>query len=67
MAKEGIVRLDKLVFFCEKAGEVIVKTAAASFMGGESECEICGSHGSVEVTFWCDACKKNHKVELRSW
>ena len=31
------------------------------------ECEICGSHGNVEVGFVCPVCKQYHTVELYSW
>lgn len=34
----------------------------------EQECELCGSHGSVEIEIQtCPNCKKDHSFTLREW
>jgi hypothetical protein len=42
-------------------------TEKLSIMGYDHECELCGSHGSVEVNVTCPKCHKDLTVEIRSW
>jgi len=35
---------------------------------GESECELCGSHGDISINVeQCPECHKKHDIEVRSW
>lgn len=53
--------------FCENLEKnVTVDISKLYFLGSESECELCGSHGSVNVSVNCE-CGKNHSIELSSW
>ena len=53
--------------FCDNLSKnVSVDITKACFTGSESECDLCGSHGSVKVYVTCE-CGKNHDIELESW
>lgn len=61
------IEVKGLNIYCEKLHkEVFVDIKDCCWFGGESECELCGSHGNVSVDFKCE-CGKSHEVELRSW
>lgn len=32
-----------------------------------SECELCGDHGDVEISWTCKACNKGYIYTLKSW
>jgi hypothetical protein len=49
------------------AKNVIVKKESLYWSGGESECEMCGSHGSVDVVINKCVCGKKHEICLRDW
>jgi hypothetical protein len=34
---------------------------------GESECEMCGSHGNVSIDVKCENCNKIHEITLKDW
>lgn len=38
-----------------------------SFSASESECELCGSHGSIHVYVNQCECDKTHDIEISSW
>jgi hypothetical protein len=38
-----------------------------SWRGSESECEICGSHGGVYLSFTCSKCKTYNEIEVYAW
>lgn len=56
-------------FLCPKTKEqCLLKLSDVYFAGREGECEICGSHGSVDMTIEkCPSCGKEHKVILNEW
>jgi hypothetical protein len=33
----------------------------------ESECDLCGSHGSMTLSFKCPQCENHHNFELKEW
>lgn len=38
-----------------------------SLLGANSqECDMCGSHGAIELSFSCE-CGEHHYIELNSW
>ena len=49
--------------WCEKE----VASDKVTFGSWESECEMCGSHGSIYFTFHCPNCDKYLQIELNSW
>lgn len=49
----------------EKAVNILIE--GHQFYSSESPCEMCGSHGSVSITFDCKECGKNHEIEINSW
>ena len=53
-------------FTCRETGLQRTVVNAHDFTFGEQECELCGSHGSLEVDIKCK-CGKTHTVELKSW
>jgi len=61
------IEIRGLKVYCEKLDkEVMIDVKDCYWNGGESECELCGSHGNVGVEFKCE-CGKNHEIELKSW
>lgn len=48
--------------------ERVAEVDSFSWGGSESECEICGSHGEVHMSFVnaCE-CGMYHSIELSSW
>lgn len=38
-----------------------------TFGAWESECEMCGSHGSIHFNSRCPNCDKYLQIELNSW
>lgn len=32
-----------------------------------SQCDICGSHGTTELSFVCESCGKSHTILLAEW
>jgi hypothetical protein len=53
-------------FTCREKGLQRTKVSEHDFTSYDQECEICGSHGSMEVDLKCE-CGKTHCVELKSW
>lgn len=47
--------------------EVDLDMNQVHYSSSESECEICGSHGSVKLKIDKCKCGKSHTVELDSW
>ena len=60
-----ILTLTAICAKCE--GEVILKREDLGFYGHADECEMCGSHGEVTVSFNCPDCGKYNSVEVASW
>jgi len=61
------VEVKGLKIYCEKLDkEIMVDIKNCFWDSGQSECEVCGSHGNVSVDFKCE-CGKDHEVELKSW
>ena len=53
-------------FYCRKSGRQSVEVSRHAFSFGEQECEMCGSHGHLNVDVKC-GCGKTHNIELKSW
>lgn len=49
--------------------EITVKAPSGnlSFTGSSDECEICGSHGSVDLCIYNCECGVSHDICLNSW
>ena len=47
---------------CSLHGDFTIPISECHFTGGEAECELCGSHGSVEVEIICPLCLKKAKT-----
>ena len=55
-----------IVYFCDVLKKEIVCKDLHSLHASESECELCGSHGSIEFSVNCE-CGKYHDIEIQSW
>ena len=64
--KVNVVSFKEMIFLCD-GSEVIVKADDISILSHEEECDLCGSHGEVEVDFTCPLCGNYHEVKLLSW
>ena len=52
--------------FCKKISTI--KVDGHDFSSSESDCELCGSHGSVSVDLKCPKCGYQHlDFELNGW
>lgn len=59
--------LKSISIYCPNKKRIVsVPLVNLSWSADDSECEMCGSHGSVEVEFECK-CGKSHSIELDSW
>lgn len=64
---------EKTKFLCVKIHcpnldkEVELHLDEIYFSSSESECGLCGSHGSVELQIHKCECGKSHDIELNSW
>ena len=57
-----------LTYKCSKTKKnVTVELKSSDFSASSSECEVCGSHGEVEIYWDCTSCGKSHTIELKSW
>jgi len=60
-----------VTFICIKTGKEVTVNLTAPYYHAissyESECELCGSHGYVDVSVTCPECKKVHDFSLKSW
>lgn len=59
-------KVTSMTILCPTLNKEVV-TTNYSFSGSESECEICGSHGSVNVCIMGCECGKTHDIQLSSW
>lgn len=54
-------------FFCPDLGEnVEIKFDELEWDYDSADCELCGSHGHLEVSFKC-RCGKNHSLRISEW
>jgi hypothetical protein len=51
---------------CPK-GHVTQLGESVNVTGWEQDCELCGSHGGVELDFVCAECNKSYTIDLNSW
>ena len=67
-AKKKEVSLESIVinFTCDGVGGGVA-VEACDFHSSESECDLCGSHGSMSVDFKCTVCGNYHTIELKEW
>lgn len=57
-----------VTFVCWKCKEEVSDIVDTSnFSVNTSECDLCGTHGELEVYVTCPSCKKYTSIELRSW
>lgn len=67
MAKEKAL-LNYVVFFCLSCQkETKVAGEEVHYASYSDECELCGSHGSTELSYTCQHCGNSHTVEVNSW
>lgn len=50
---------------CNKDNSIILLEHDIS--AGESQCELCGSHGDISFECKCPKCKETINVTVRSW
>lgn len=71
--------VEAVIVSCSEHGVFMIPFSECNFTGGETECEMCGSHGSVDLEVTCPGCALNLKpkqlqlgkakafIELKSW
>jgi hypothetical protein len=65
--KAELNKLVGLKIYCEKLDkEILVDINKCYFDGGESECELCGSHGHISVDVTCE-CGNSHTITIKDW
>lgn len=66
--KKGKTKFLSVKIHCSNLDkEVDLDMNQVHYSSSESECEICGSHGSVKLKIDKCKCGKSHTVELDSW
>ena len=65
--KKAIVELVLIEFKCSNHKKnILIEAKNLEWCGHSDLCDLCGSHGSIEVSFKCP-CGETHTVELDSW
>lgn len=60
--------LNSLSVYCPVLDkEISLLLSDVSFGGSESECEMCGSHGSVTLSIYKCQCGGMHDIVLKEW
>jgi hypothetical protein len=71
MARKVVVKDESkvvgIVYFCDVLKKELVTKDVNSLTSSESECELCGSHGSITFSVYNCECGKNHDIEIKSW
>ena len=63
--KDRVTKLLTLSFRCGNCnGDVTIDSNKGNFWADSSECDLCGSHGHITVSFWCPACNAHQTVEV---
>jgi hypothetical protein len=57
----------KMTFKCSCGKILTVPIEKLQFSYGESECDLCGSHGALEVNYLCEGCNKWREAQLKEW
>ena len=66
MAKEATLVSVRIT--CPKDGrKYTIKSDGVDPNGWEQDCDVCGSHGGVELVITCSGCGKEHVIELSGW
>jgi hypothetical protein len=55
-----------ITYFCDTLKKEVVTKDTSGLSASESECELCGSHGSISFFVNCE-CGNYHDIELSSW
>jgi len=67
---EHVINNIKIEFYCNGILQSYLLLASEldyKIHSSESECEMCGSHGSVSVDVHCNNCNQDHEIDLKSW
>lgn len=55
-------------FFCPGCERVVSAAVTEhDFSFGEHACDLCGSHGNLDVDVKCPKCGGTHEINLRGW
>ena len=56
-------------FICHEKNDTkfLVEISEYDISATSQECECCGSHGDVSVSFKCPGCGNHHEHTIRSW
>ncbi len=58
---------ESLKIRCPKTEKIVsVPAKKVSWRGWESECDMCGGHGGVEMDITC-SCGEHHDIEVDNW
>ena len=61
------LKIVNMLVTCPKLGKnVTVSFSDIEFSSWLSDCDCCGGHGSVDMSFKCK-CGQTHDIELNSW
>lgn len=52
---------------CACGKDVIIEANDVYISASSSPCELCGSHGGVELEYTCPECKQRIEISLKDW
>lgn len=47
--------------------EIELPIGSHDISASEQECELCGSHGEISISFHCPECGEFHEHQIRTW
>jgi len=57
-----------ITYICKNCLETITtEVNKDNFESDDSPCDLCGSHGYVNIDICCTKCKKFNTIEIKSW
>lgn len=57
-----------IVYYCDNLKkEIVLRNIVGTLTASESECELCGSHGSIDFYVTKCECGKSHDIEIYGW
>jgi hypothetical protein len=56
-----------IVYFCDNLKKEIILRDLYSLTASEGECELCGTHGEINLYVTKCECGEKHDIEIRRW
>lgn len=67
MIKKDESKVIGIIYFCDILKKEIVSKDIESLTSHSQECDICGSHGSINFFITNCECGNFHDIEIKSW